>query len=263
MESRSSGRRSEARQGYAGYGAEPDISQSKAKVTKSLERDLTLAEYRDDRDVILTAIKDALRERRYSDAQEFVFKYRAAAASDEIFEQLAKMTAKGLEEDKTLEKLKVSLEATPEDDYQVRLSLCERIYRIRKDPKVLEDVNKYRAYLNKPLVKEEDGLPGPLDLKDQAPKVARTMADTALAVLCGLMVSFAVIVGTIALGLGDAHGKLAFALALVQIAVHVITMVNWRKKKYEASSYIVKFVGNILFFITMIAIIASLAVVSL
>ena len=258
MESRSSGRRSEARQGYAGYGTEPDISQSKSKVTKSLERDLTLAEYRDDRDVILTAIKDALRERRYSDAQEFVFKYRVAAASDEIFEQLAKMTAKGLEEDKTLEKLKVSLEATPEDDYQVRLSLCERIYRIRKDPKVLEDVNKYRAYLNKSLVKEEDGLPGPLDLKDRAPKVARTVADTALTVICGLMVSFAVLAGTMALAVGSKNGGLAFTLAIVQIAVHFMTMVNWRKKKYEASSYVMKFIGNIIFFIVMIAIIVVL-----
>ena len=258
MESRSSGRRSEIGQSYAGYGAEPDIGQSKAKVTKSLERDLTLAEYRDDRDVILTAIKDALRERRYSDAQEFVFKYRAAAAADETFGQLAKMTAKGLEEDKALEKLKVSLDATPEDDYAVRLSLCERMYRMRKDPKVLEDVNKYRTYLNKPLMREDGSLPGPLDLKEQAPKVARTVADTVLASLCGIFVSIALIVGTTALAIGNGSGGIAFTLALVETVVHAMTMVNWRKKKYEASSYVLKFVGNILFFITMISIIGVL-----
>ncbi|MBR4986881.1 MAG: hypothetical protein IKY83_14200 [Proteobacteria bacterium] len=256
MERRLSGRRSESGQGYAGYGAEPDTDQEMVKETKALERDLTLEEYRDDRDAILAAIKVAIRERRYSDAQEFVYKYRVAAKSDESFSVLAEMTAKGLEEDKELEKLKVSLDATPDSDYEVRLSISERMYRLRKDPKVLEDVNKYRKHLNKPLISEDGSIQVTPDLKDQVPKVARTVADTVLAILCGAMSMIALLVGLCVLDAGRGHSGIAFALLLCQIAVHCATMVNWRHKKITTSGYVKKFVGNIIFFITMICIVA-------
>ena len=97
---------------------------------RSLERDLSLEEYEIDKDFIIQAIKDYLKERRYDDAQELVYKYRAAAKIDENFAMLARLTAQGLEKQSKIAKVETILDATPDDDYQMRVSLYRRILKI-------------------------------------------------------------------------------------------------------------------------------------
>lgn len=120
-----------------GY-SEKQVSQTgqmmqKTEAELELERELLLNEYRNDKDAILLAIKQALKERNYKEAQEFIFKYRAAAKLDENFAVLARMTAQGLESEKKIEKVVTVLEATPDEDYETRIALCERILKIVPD----------------------------------------------------------------------------------------------------------------------------------
>lgn len=110
---------------YANH-AQPNESQ----MQRAIERDMTLEEYELDRDYILQAVKDALKERRYDEAQELVYKYRAAAKTDEQFAVLARMTAQGLEKNSKVDKIDVILDATPEDDYQTRIALCNRALKV-------------------------------------------------------------------------------------------------------------------------------------
>jgi hypothetical protein len=121
--------------GYQSYGQEtPNMGHpASERAALELEREMLIQEYRCDRDAILTAIKDALKNRRYSEAQEFVYKYRAAAKTDEDFCVLARMTAQGLEKYQAISKLVTALEATPDDDYRMRLGLCDRILKIQPD----------------------------------------------------------------------------------------------------------------------------------
>lgn len=241
--------------GYSGYGSEPEGGQDTSLVRKSLERDLILEEYREDREAILSALKTAIRERQYQEAQEFVYKYRAAAREDESFAVLAQMTADGLKTDKALEKLQVSLDATPEYDYRVRLSICERMYRMRMDEKILEQVNGYRAKLNMPLMQSDGTEPAPPTVAERIPQAARKVADVILAMMCGIMVAVALLFGTVALVAGDGHGGIAFCLALVEIALHCATMLPRRGRIADAMSYTFRYTGNILFFLVMFVII--------
>ncbi len=238
--------------GYSGYGSEPEGGQDTSLVRKSLERDLILEEYREDREAILSALKTAIRERDYKGAQEFVYKYRAAAREDESFAVLAQMTADGLKADKALEKLRVSLDATPEDDYRVRLSICERMYRMRMDEKILEQVNGYRAKLNMPLMQSDGTEPAPPTVVE---RTARKVADMLLSVMCGIMVAVALLTGTVALVAGEGHGVIAFCLALVEIALHCATMLPRRGRIADVMSYTSRYVWNILFFLVMFVII--------
>ena len=127
----------ESAHGYGGYEADGPESPEKA-----LERDMILEEYRNDKDAILMAIKQAIKARNYKEAQEFIYKYRAAAKIDENFATLSRMTAQGLERDKKIEKIVTVLDATPDDDYDTRIVLYERIL------KVIPDDEFYRAKLD-------------------------------------------------------------------------------------------------------------------
>lgn len=108
---------------------------------REFERDAILDEYETDRDAILMVIKEAIRERRFQEAQEFVFKYRAATKTDENFKLLARMTAQGLDTEQRIAKVETVLEATPHEDYDTRMALYEQILRI--DP----NHEKYQAEL--------------------------------------------------------------------------------------------------------------------
>lgn len=138
---------------YQGYdqNMSSNSAQSKTEITRAtreLEREILIQEYKNDRDVIIQTIKDALKNRRYTEAQEFVYKYRAAAKSDEEFSVLAKMTAQGLEKFQEISNLVTALDATPEDDYPVRLELCQRI--LQKQPDNIEyqkELERYRIAL--------------------------------------------------------------------------------------------------------------------
>lgn len=113
---------------------------------RALEREISRQEYETDRDAILLAIKDALKEHRYQEAQEFIYKYRVAAKTDESFTMLANMTKQGLENAKKIEKIELALDATPDDDYDVRMALCQKILKIQpnREPTITE-MNRCRA----------------------------------------------------------------------------------------------------------------------
>ena len=121
--------------GYNSYGAYDANGAGQAqphesKMQRTLERDMLLEEYEIDKDYILQAIKDALKERHYDEAQELVYKYRIAAKTDEKFAVLARLTAQGLETQSKVEKIDVIMDATPESDYQTRIALCNRALKI-------------------------------------------------------------------------------------------------------------------------------------
>ncbi len=96
-----------------------------------LEREMSLSEFEEDRDVILMMIKEALKNRSYNEAQEIVHKYRAAVKKDEEFATLARLTAQGIEGAKKVASIQTVLDATPEDDYETRIALYERIMKIQ------------------------------------------------------------------------------------------------------------------------------------
>ena len=96
-----------------------------------LEREMSLSEFEEDRDVILMMLKEALRTRNYDEAQEIVHKYRAAVKKDDEFATLARMTAQGIEGAKKVAGIQTVLDATPEDDYETRIALYERILKIQ------------------------------------------------------------------------------------------------------------------------------------
>ena len=96
-----------------------------------LEREMSLSEFEEDRDVILMMMKEALRTRNYDEAQELVHKYRAAIKKDDEFATLARMTAQGIEGAKKVAGIQTVLDATPEDDYDTRIALYERILKIQ------------------------------------------------------------------------------------------------------------------------------------
>lgn len=96
-----------------------------------LEREMSLSEFEDDRDVILMMIKEALRTRNYTEAQEIVHKYRAAIKKDDEFATLARLTSQGIEGAKKVASIQTVLDATPEDDYETRIALYERILKIQ------------------------------------------------------------------------------------------------------------------------------------
>lgn len=125
---------------YQSYSQEPCFqnlssasSTNQNRATLEMEREIILQEYQTDRDAILLAIKNALKNRRYQEAQEFVYKYRAAAKNDEDFRVLARMTASGLEKAQSISKFVTALDATPDDDYSVRLELCKRILNVQPE----------------------------------------------------------------------------------------------------------------------------------
>ena len=126
------------------YGSTPqtdDAHTTQNRQAHQLEREIQLQEYENDRDAILHNIKMALRERRYRDAQAFIYTYRAAAKTDECFAALAQMTSKGLDEERQIETLVTILEATPEDDIDKRIEICEKILSVQPHHP------KYRAEL--------------------------------------------------------------------------------------------------------------------
>ena len=122
--------------GYQSYTNDydnPPPSTQDSALEKVIERDMSIEEYKEDRDVILMTIKNAIKEKRFDEAQAFVHKYRAAAKIDENFAVLAKMTAQGMENNKKIEKLVTILDATPDDDYPARIAVCKRILDVQPD----------------------------------------------------------------------------------------------------------------------------------
>ena len=128
------------------YSQSPSGNKTEAEL--ALERELIINEYRSDRDAILLAIKQAVKDRNYKEAQEFIYKYRAATKFDDNFAVLARMTSQGIENEKKIEKIVTVLEATPDDDYETRIAICERILKIVPDHDVyLKELKKCKEAL--------------------------------------------------------------------------------------------------------------------
>ena len=111
-------------------GSADHVQPNESEVVRAIERDMSLQDYEADKDFILQEIKNNLKERKYNDAQELVYKDRAAAKTDENFAVLARLTAQGLETHSKLDKIDTVMDATPEDDYQTRISLCKRALKV-------------------------------------------------------------------------------------------------------------------------------------
>ena len=108
----------------------PSAVSPQQDAVRVLEREMSISEFEEDRDAILMMMKDALRSRNYDDAQEIVHKYRAAIKKDDEFATLARMTAQGIEGNKKIAGIQTVLDATPDDDYDTRIALYERILKI-------------------------------------------------------------------------------------------------------------------------------------
>ena len=123
----------EQRSAFASSSASSVVSSSAPQqdALLELEREMSLSEFEEDRDVILMMLKEALRTRSYDEAQEIVHKDRAAIKKDDEFATLARMTAQGIEGAKKVAGIQTVLDATPEDDYETRIALYERILKIQ------------------------------------------------------------------------------------------------------------------------------------
>ena len=175
---------------YQSYGQEPCFQQlpnarpaEPNRVELEIEREMSLQEYQNDREAILLAIKDALKNRRYNEAQEFVYKYRAAAKNDEDFRVLAKMTASGLEKSQSISKFVTALDATPDDDYSIRLELCKRILNVQPE--------------NETYQKELERCQNALHIKADNPKKSSSVANPQLGSVTGTLALIAFSLSTL------------------------------------------------------------------
>lgn len=186
---------------YQGYGQEPQhtrpLRPSSDRATLNLEREMMLQEYQCDREAILSIIKDALKNRQYQEAQEYVYKYRVAAKTDEEFAVLARMTAQGLEKYQEISKLVTALEATPEDDYRMRMGLCERILKVQPENETYKKELKrcQKALGIKPgagdAVLMQNGHPVEPQTQSTTGKIAKGMFWAALIFNCIIMIAVA------------------------------------------------------------------------
>ncbi len=217
---------------YSGYeGYSQNDAPSAEVVEKTINRDLMLLEYDVDKDVILGAIKKALKERNYEEAQEFVYHYRAAAKTDEQFEILAKMTADAMKNKKDAEKIQLVLDATPEDDYEVRLSLSERLFKLIPDDENLEQVNHYRSVLHKKPISRE--------LAKKESKAPESVVTAARGVAHGICVTVCIAailwsMGFIALLALVFSGGLLAVIPAAELLFHIVSLVKQTKKETSA-----------------------------
>ncbi len=200
-------------------------------VARSVERDLTLEEYREDREVIHEAIKDALKKHDYMEAQRFVHKYRAAIKIDENFAILAKLTAQGLEKDKQIEKVKTILDVTDEKDYTRRQVLYEKLLKI--DPTNEE----YIEGLQK--CKEAQGLVQVKEKKDVEPKFRACPVSTTI--LC-LFDIFVLTVFAIESGMSMVAGWIVFPFLML---FHIWSM-NFKNSIFKNQSAAARIFFNVL-----------------
>ena len=221
--------------GYQGYGEE---SQHNSTAVRALEKEFSLDEYNLDRDAILLAIQDALKERNYDEAQALVFKYRAAAKTDEKFAVLAKLVKQGMENAQKIGKIETVLDATPDTDYDVRMALCQKILKIEpNNEKYLEEMNRCRV---------AKGL-DPVDANGKTPLVPTNVQKgikKGAAVGCFGVLAFLnaveILVFGLALGLGSAA-----LVVLVELAIHGITLVPAKASEGNAGSVTLRILGNI------------------
>lgn len=156
-----SGHSSEPYSGYSSYNSnEPHNS----GVVRSLEREMCLQEFKDDRDVIIQTLKTAIKNGEFDEAQEIVFQYRAAIKTDEQFAVLAQMVSENLESYKEIQKIETRLDATPDDEFQKRLDLCNQILKIKpQNAKYLEEKKRCEEALGirpkQTLVEQKDNPP--------------------------------------------------------------------------------------------------------
>lgn len=150
METRKQGNSERYQGGYQGYGSMEETQP--AEQSKAVERDMSLLEYDLDKDYIIEELKRNLKEEDYASAQELVHKFRAAAKGDKQFELLARRTAEGIKKEQDVEGIKTAFDMTPENDYEVRLSLSERMYKIIPSKENLDRINHYRKALGKPAI---------------------------------------------------------------------------------------------------------------
>lgn len=120
---------------YQSYGSEqPELMERPESPEQlALERDLILEEYKTDRMAILMAIKESIKNRDYDEAQAFVFKYRAAAKKDDDFAILAKMLSAKMEMQRKIDQIQTILDATPDEDFNARRALYQRILAVDAD----------------------------------------------------------------------------------------------------------------------------------
>ena len=168
--------------GYQGYSSgEAPKSEASAK---AVERDMSLLEYDLDKDYILAELKRNLKEQDFDSAQELVHKFRAAAKGDEQFELLARKTADGINKQKDVERIMTSFEMTPENDYEVRLSLSERMYKIIPSKENLDRINHYRKALHKPVITSDAAMSDAKSNMPAARKAVRSGMSTIARIFC-------------------------------------------------------------------------------
>ena len=245
--------------GYSSYQGYGDSHKSPEAVEKMLNRDMMLLEYDTDRDIILGAIQSSLKERNYDEAQAFVEQYRAAAKTDEKFAILARMTSDGLNTQKEAEKVQTVLDATPEDDYEVRLSLSERLYKLIPSDENLAQINRYRLILKKPLIQKDAAMD---DAKDPA-KVVQKVRSISKFFCKGVCIA-AIFWCLLFIGLlvGPFATPGAAVLPGVELIYHGYSLYQESKKEDRARNSVIRMITNtaVLLFITILTFILSFLV---
>lgn len=214
-------------QGYSSSEEEKDTHKDKV-----MERDMSLLEYDLDKDYILESIKQNLKNRDYDSAQELVHKFRAAAKGDEQFEILARRTADGINRQKDLQRVKTSLDMTPEDDYEVRLSLSERMYKLIPSEENLARINQYRKALHKAPIASDAAMSEANARLPAATKAVRSGVNIAARVCCFSFALWMILFWGImhaAIGFSVLHPA-TFAAGLAFI-VHLVSYLRLKMKE--------------------------------
>ena len=98
--------------------------------TKSLERDLKLQEFQDQRDLILKTLAQCIKQKNFNEAQEIYHQYQIARKYDESFASLGLLLTEGVEKQNKISKYELLLEATPDNEYKKRLDYYNEILKI-------------------------------------------------------------------------------------------------------------------------------------
>lgn len=115
--------------GYQSYANEPP----KLEDAKSLERDLKIQEFQDQRDIILKTLAHCIKQKNFTEAQEIYHQYQVVRKYDESFASLGHLLAEGLKKQEKISKYELLLDATPDDEYNKRIEYYNEILKIEPD----------------------------------------------------------------------------------------------------------------------------------
>ncbi|MCL2325130.1 MAG: hypothetical protein FWC40_01300 [Proteobacteria bacterium] len=108
---------------------------------KALEHSIAFAR---DRDYIIIALQNALKNKQFQEAHNIVETYREAGKADKVFEILADKADECIATRRDAAPYIALLQATPDDDYTERAALCQKIIEI-----IPEDAKAYRDELER------------------------------------------------------------------------------------------------------------------